>query len=381
MRALRAERTETQEDTAKILGCTKSYLSTIELGKQPIPSGWIEKIIQAYELNEPIANKLKLSVLDITKTVKIDTDNLSIGKKHLAINMAGKIEHMQDGEVSEINEILRKIEGHDMSAMGGWETQEFRLLVGDGSYASNSEIYPQSMFVYFIGYKGEDGVLVDCRNSPKKICLVCENKEKAPKIQKEWYNIKPCTVISTRATVNNIRGLVNSRLFNAELLKTGLNIKNDEQKLFDKYLSKMVLKGAFGEIEFNRVKWWFKGTVAFDGHKVEVRIDKRKDGEKFFGIIYDSLTEMLQKFKEELCLKHLDHKDATLVFNTEVVTKENVLSEIRPAKIECICEYGYSVEFNFRGVPFAGAFINLIKKEDEKEDIKIVGFYMSLNNS
>ena len=372
LRALRAKRDEKQEDTANILGCTKSYLSTVELGKQPIPSGWVEKIILAYELNDQDSNKLRSLALDITKIVKIDTENLSPDKKHLVISMAGKIEHMQDHITDEFNELLLKVEGHDMSAMEGWETHEFRLLVGDGSSVTRSN--PKSMFVYFIGYKGEDGELVDCRYNPKKICLVSDSEKEDAETLRKWSKIEPHSVIKVRAIVNNIRGLVDSRSFNSELLETGLEIKNDEKKLFDKYLSQMILKGSFGEVVFSRVKWWFRGMVNFHGHEVDVRIDRRIDGEKYFGAVYDSLESMTQKFKETLSERLLE--SGAWYFNSEKVEIKDILAEIKLIKIRSVSEYGYNADFEFRDIHIAGTFVNF----SERSNIKIAGFYMGLNN-
>jgi len=371
LRALRILRDEKQEDTAEILGCTKSYLSTVELGKQPVPSGWVEKLIQAYELNDNDANRLKSLVLDITRTVKIDTTTLSVSKKHLAINLASKIGHMQDDVASELNDTLLRIEGHDMSAMGGWETQSFRLLVGDGSYYSHSGDYPKSMFIYYIGYKGEDGALVDCRFNPKKVCIICESEN--PEMLRQWSQIEPHTICKMRANVNSIRGLVDSRSFNAELLDASVSMNPDEQKLLNKYLSQMTLKGDFGEVIFNRVKWWFKGSINFNGQDISVRIDRRIDGEKYFGMVYNSLTSTVQKFKETL---EEQLKNPVWLYNAEQIETKTILSELRLAKIDCVSEYGYNVEFNFRDSHIAGAFVTFAAGATAQ----IAGFHMGLNH-
>ena len=381
LRSLRAARDETQEDTARILGCTKSYLSSVELGKQPIPSNWAEVLIKAYNLNDYNANKLKSLTLDITKVVKIDTEHLPIEKKHLALNLAGKIKHMSDATASEINRVLETVDGQDLSAMGGWETQEFRLLVGNGSHYSDPTIYPRTMFVSFIGYKYADGELIDCRNNPHRICLMCEDAAEFSELSKNWEKIKTCTVIKVRATVNNVRGLVDSRLFNAELLETEVNIDNDEKKIFDKYLSPMVLKGSFGEVVFNRFNWWFREAIDFDGYKVSVRIDKRSDGELYFNDVYDSLGESVQKLKYELKNSFLDTSDLWIVANnesgeSEAVKTNDILNNVKLSKIECVCKYGYYIALVYRNKPLADTFVTFAPGKD----INISGLYLASNH-
>lgn len=50
LRKIRVDREETQKTMAENLGISGSYLSAIEMGKRPIPDGFIEKLSTRYTL-------------------------------------------------------------------------------------------------------------------------------------------------------------------------------------------------------------------------------------------------------------------------------------------------------------------------------------------
>ena len=50
LRRIRVDKQETQKSMATTLGVSTSYLSMIELGKRPIPNGFVEKVSNKYSL-------------------------------------------------------------------------------------------------------------------------------------------------------------------------------------------------------------------------------------------------------------------------------------------------------------------------------------------
>ena len=77
-RALRNERDINMEDMAAELGCSKSYLSQVEIGKTPASLKLLKNYIEVYKLNDNEAYKLFVIAYENFNKIIIDMKDLQI---------------------------------------------------------------------------------------------------------------------------------------------------------------------------------------------------------------------------------------------------------------------------------------------------------------
>lgn len=120
LRKIYKERGENQKTTAKKLGVTSAFLSTVELGKRHVPADMIDRLTPLLELNEEErtllflardkVNKVKLNIKYPYSTVKIRikaTENAH--KKNLILQIANNFEKIDDGTAIKIMNILNEM--------------------------------------------------------------------------------------------------------------------------------------------------------------------------------------------------------------------------------------------------------------------------------
>ncbi|WP_455480143.1 helix-turn-helix domain-containing protein [Bartonella sp. B23] len=75
LRKFRIDRVERLVDMAKKIGVSSAFLSSVEIGKKPIPPKMEEKIIEAYNLNQEVADLLREDADICRKSFKVKTSN------------------------------------------------------------------------------------------------------------------------------------------------------------------------------------------------------------------------------------------------------------------------------------------------------------------
>ncbi len=73
MRILRIKHHETMADAANLLDVSSSFISMVEAGKKNIPTSWIDKIIEHYQLSDQEKEQLMKAVDESRTQFKIST--------------------------------------------------------------------------------------------------------------------------------------------------------------------------------------------------------------------------------------------------------------------------------------------------------------------
>lgn len=107
-RKLRIDKQQILRDMAKNLGVTSAYLSAVELGKRPVPSTWESKLAEAYNMSNTMVIKLKKSIQDSAKDIRINLDSTNENQRDAAFMFARKINELDDRSIKEISEIINK---------------------------------------------------------------------------------------------------------------------------------------------------------------------------------------------------------------------------------------------------------------------------------
>ena len=112
LRNIRMECNELLKDMADKLNITSSYLSAIEHGKREIPEGFVNDIICLYNLNETAAAEVKRVAVKSRLTLKLDLNGQGEKTKNLANAFARKLGDLDDNQINEMMNIIKK-EGGD----------------------------------------------------------------------------------------------------------------------------------------------------------------------------------------------------------------------------------------------------------------------------
>ncbi|WP_273757174.1 helix-turn-helix domain-containing protein [Bartonella sp. MM73XJBT] len=108
LRKIRIDRTERLLDMADKLGVSIAFLSSVEIGKKPIPADMEEKIIEKYALNEETASILRREA--------------NICRKNFTMNSSDPLNHempnpfvrnfkcLSQKDLTEFKEFMKKIE-------------------------------------------------------------------------------------------------------------------------------------------------------------------------------------------------------------------------------------------------------------------------------
>lgn len=106
VRILRIKNHQVMGDLAKVLNTSTPYLSAVENGKKNVPSDWIHKIIDYYQLTPAEQNELLESVEESKVQYKINTASAGVSKRKAALQFARSFDEMSDETAQKILELL-----------------------------------------------------------------------------------------------------------------------------------------------------------------------------------------------------------------------------------------------------------------------------------
>lgn len=101
------------KDMAACLNIPSSFLSSIETGRKPIPSGLVDKIIQAYRLDHDQIKEIKKAEKLSISTVKIDLHDSNIEKKEMVFSFARQFDSMDSEQIKKLLSFLNKGDSDD----------------------------------------------------------------------------------------------------------------------------------------------------------------------------------------------------------------------------------------------------------------------------
>jgi transcriptional regulator with XRE-family HTH domain len=108
MRVLRIKNHEVMGDVAKILNVSVPFLSAVENGKKNVPSEWLEKISNHYNLDEAEYAELKKVVEQSKTQMKMDLTSATLIQRTVALQFARSFDNMDENTAKKIIELLEK---------------------------------------------------------------------------------------------------------------------------------------------------------------------------------------------------------------------------------------------------------------------------------
>ena len=108
IRILRIKYHEVMGDLANVLDTSLPFMSAVENGKKNVPSAWIPKIIEHYNLNSSEIEELNDAVEESKTQMKLNLINTSGEKRIAALQFARSFEDMDDETARSIMEILER---------------------------------------------------------------------------------------------------------------------------------------------------------------------------------------------------------------------------------------------------------------------------------
>ena len=108
VRILRIKHHEVMGDMAKVLNTSLPFMSAVENGKKNVPTEWIEKIVEHYNLSES-ERKEMLDAIEESKTqYKVIVGNAGVNQRKAALKFARSFDEMDDDTALKILELLSK---------------------------------------------------------------------------------------------------------------------------------------------------------------------------------------------------------------------------------------------------------------------------------
>ena len=108
IRKLMIDRDETLKDLAELFDVSKAFVSSVLIGKKPVPKNWLDAISSHYELDADKIKELNDAYDETKKTVKIDVTDCDTEKKKLVLQFQRKLNSLTDEEAEFIAKILGK---------------------------------------------------------------------------------------------------------------------------------------------------------------------------------------------------------------------------------------------------------------------------------
>lgn len=106
LRKIRLDRDELLRDMADKLDVTVAYLSAVENGKRKVPDEWIPKIVDLYELDDDVAEKLQKFAYEERNDLKLNLSNITSEQRELAYSFARRFKNLSSSDVIEMKKIL-----------------------------------------------------------------------------------------------------------------------------------------------------------------------------------------------------------------------------------------------------------------------------------
>lgn len=108
IRILRVKHHEVMGDTAKLLNCMVSFVSSVESGKKNVPETWATILIEHYQLNEAEQAELYEAIEDSKTQVKLNLTSATFSQRKLAVQFQRSFEKLDDETANAIIELLNK---------------------------------------------------------------------------------------------------------------------------------------------------------------------------------------------------------------------------------------------------------------------------------
>jgi HTH-type transcriptional regulator, competence development regulator len=106
LRKLRIDSNEVLYDMAKKLGCTSAFISSLELGKRPVPLEFQRKVVEVYSLNAVQQEEFQKVVEQSLHNVTIPLDDLGDSSKKLALVFARRLKTMGEKDAEKMLKYL-----------------------------------------------------------------------------------------------------------------------------------------------------------------------------------------------------------------------------------------------------------------------------------
>ena len=106
LRKLRIDSGEVLYDMAQRLGCTSAFISSIELGRRPVPSEFQKKLTELYALTSEQQEAFQSAIDQSAHSVTIALDELNDSTKGLALVFARRLKTMEEKEAEKMLEYL-----------------------------------------------------------------------------------------------------------------------------------------------------------------------------------------------------------------------------------------------------------------------------------
>lgn len=108
MRILRIKHHEVMGEAAAFLGVKSSFLSAVENGKKNVPTEWIEKIAEHYNLSISEKSELIQAIEESKTQYKIPAMNSGTVQRRAALQFARSFDDLDDETALKIVELLSK---------------------------------------------------------------------------------------------------------------------------------------------------------------------------------------------------------------------------------------------------------------------------------
>ena len=110
MRTLHMKNHEIMGDTAKLLNCMVSFVSSVENGKKNVPESWAPIIVDHYNLNASQQKELYEAIEESRTQVKLNLSSASVPQRKLAVQFQRSFEKLDDKTANAILELLKEDE-------------------------------------------------------------------------------------------------------------------------------------------------------------------------------------------------------------------------------------------------------------------------------
>ena len=107
-RKLRIEHGDTIATWANFLEVSSSFISAVELGNRTIPTDWIGKIAERYNLSLSAQQELESAAGSSSKKAEINLESANNNARNFAISLARKFDSLSNEQIQELQKILKK---------------------------------------------------------------------------------------------------------------------------------------------------------------------------------------------------------------------------------------------------------------------------------
>lgn len=106
LRRLRIDHEMLLKDMADKLGVSSAYLSSLELGKKPIPNNFDQKIIDTFSIKNGEADELRQAASISQPSVKIDLVGKTTGDREMVMSFARRYESLSEENKQKLKKLL-----------------------------------------------------------------------------------------------------------------------------------------------------------------------------------------------------------------------------------------------------------------------------------